>query len=107
MIVGIVGDVKDKPASPEAQNAFWWPIDQTPVFVNQMSIALRGSSDPALLVNDLREAVRQIDPSLAIAEVRFGLLSCPPASSVCRSMGCPIRSVSDPSHLTGRANLRV
>jgi putative ABC transport system permease protein len=35
-----------------------------------MSIALRGSSDPALLVNDLREAVRQIDPSLAIAEVR-------------------------------------
>jgi predicted permease len=69
-IVGVVGDVKDKPASPEAQNAFWWPIDQTPVFVNQMSIALRGSSDPALLVNDLREAVRQIDPSLAIAEVR-------------------------------------
>ena len=25
-IVGIVGDVKDKPDSPAAEMAFWWPI---------------------------------------------------------------------------------
>ncbi len=69
-IAGIVGDVKDKPASPETENAFWWPIGQTPVGVSQMSVALRFSSDPTLLANGLREAVRQLDPSLAIAEVR-------------------------------------
>jgi predicted permease len=69
-IVGIVGDVKDKPDSPETEMAMWWSIDQTPVDVGQMSVVLRGSSDPALLVNDLRQAVRQLDPALAIAEVR-------------------------------------
>lgn len=69
-IVGIVGDVKDKPESPEAQMAFWWPIWQTPVSINQMAVVVRGSSDPALLVNDLRRAVRQLDPSLAVAHVR-------------------------------------
>ena len=69
-IVGVVGDVKDKPDSPAAENAFWWPIGQTPVFVNQMSLAVRGSSDPKLLANGLRRAVRQLDPSLAVADLR-------------------------------------
>ena len=69
-IVGIVGDVKDRPNSPETQNSMWWPIEQSPVDVDQMAVALRGSSDPALLVNDLREAVRQLEPTLAIADIR-------------------------------------
>jgi predicted permease len=70
MIVGIVGDVKDKPDSPETAMAMWWPIKQTPVSVNGMSIAVRGSSDPTLLANDLRQAVRQLDPTLAVAKIR-------------------------------------
>ena len=57
-IVGIVGDVKDKPESPAAEMALWWAVAQTPVSINTMSIAVRGSSDPAVLVNGLREAVR-------------------------------------------------
>jgi predicted permease len=69
-IVGIVGDVKDKPDSPAAQMALWWPIEQTPVSVGNMSVAVRGSSDPALLANDLRRAVRQLDPTLAVANIR-------------------------------------
>jgi len=69
-VVGVVGDVKDRPTSPEAENAFWWPIDQSPVYVNQMSVAVRGSSDPAFLANDLRQAVRQLDPTLAVADIR-------------------------------------
>ena len=69
-IVGIVGDVKDKPDSRAAEMALWWPITQTPVSINTMSIAVRGSSDPALLVNGLREAVRGMDPSLAVADIR-------------------------------------
>jgi predicted permease len=70
-VVGIVGDVKDKPDSKAAEMAFWWPVLQSPVYVNAMSIVLRGSSDPAWLVNALREAVRQLDPTLAVADVRL------------------------------------
>jgi ABC-type antimicrobial peptide transport system permease subunit len=69
-IVGIVGDVKDKPDSPAADMALWWPVGQTPVSVNNMAVAVRGSSDPARLVNDLRQAVRQLDPTLAVANIR-------------------------------------
>ncbi len=69
-IVGIVGDVKDKPESPSAEMALWWPIAQTPVSVNSMAVAVRGSSDPALLANDLRQAVRQLDPTLATSDIR-------------------------------------
>lgn len=69
-IVGIVGDVKDKPNSPAAEMAFWWPLRQTPVDIGNMSIAVLGSSDPALLADELRQAVRQIDPSLAVADLR-------------------------------------
>jgi predicted permease len=70
-IVGIVGDVKDKPNSKAAEMALWWPVLQSPVGINAMSIVLRGSSDPAWLVNALREALRQLDPTLAVAEVQL------------------------------------
>jgi predicted permease len=69
-IVGIVGDVKDKPDSPAAEMAFWWPIEQTPVTVNSMAVAVRGNASAALLVNDLRQAVRRLDPTLAVANIR-------------------------------------
>ena len=69
-IVGVVGDVKDRPDSPEAQNALWWAIGQTPVFVGQMSVVIRGASDPRLLANALRREVRRLDPSLAVADIR-------------------------------------
>ena len=69
-IVGIVGDVKDRPDSPAAEMAFWWPIGQSPVMVNNMAVALRGAGDPGLLVNDLRQAVRRLDPTLAVANIR-------------------------------------
>jgi ABC-type antimicrobial peptide transport system permease subunit len=35
-----------------------------------MVVVLRGSSDAALLANDLRQAVRQLDPMLAVANIR-------------------------------------
>ncbi len=69
-IVGIVGDVKDKPNSKEAEMAFWWPLPQTMVSINEMSIVVRGSSDAAVLANDVRQAVRQLDPTLAVANIK-------------------------------------
>jgi predicted permease len=69
-VVGIVGDVKDRPESSGAEPAFWWPILQQPFGSANMSIALRANSDPALLTEGFRLAVRELDPSLAVAHVR-------------------------------------
>ena len=68
-IVGVVGDVKDRPDSKEAQPAFWWPLAQVPF--RDTSVAVRSNSDPALLANQVRLAVRQIDPGLAVADLRL------------------------------------
>jgi predicted permease len=69
-IVGVVGDVKDKPNSPGAEPAFWWPHQQAP-FSSEMSVVLRAGGDPRQLVNALRDQVKQLDPLLAIAQVRL------------------------------------
>jgi predicted permease len=67
-IAGVVGDVKDRADSSAAQPAFWWPLAQVPF--RDVSVALRSNSDPAALGNQLRFAVRQLDPQLAIADLR-------------------------------------
>jgi predicted permease len=70
-IVGVVADVKDKPNSTAAEPAFWWPMLQLPWRFPNQFVVLRSSSDPALLANQLRLAVRQLDPSLAVADLRL------------------------------------
>lgn len=68
-IVGIVGDVKDRPESPSAEPAFWWPTTQLPGRFMGTVVVARGTSD-APLIRELREAVRRLDPTLALADVR-------------------------------------
>jgi predicted permease len=70
-IVGVVGDVKDKPDSPGAEPAFWWPLLQLPFPNSDMSVVMRANSDPQLLGDALRNQVRQLDPSLALANVKL------------------------------------
>jgi len=70
-IVGVVGDIKDQPASSAAKAAFWWPLSQMPFDNTDMSIAVRSNSDPTVLATQLRLAVRQLDPGLAIADLRM------------------------------------
>jgi predicted permease len=70
-IVGVVGDVKDQPASSSAKSAFWWPLSQMPFGNADMSVAIRSNSDPSVLVSQLRLALRQLDPGLAIADLRM------------------------------------
>ena len=69
-IVGIVGDVKDRPNSSEAEPAFWWPTGQLPWSFRTMSLVIRATSAPAPLAGELRGAIRSLNPSLAVAEVR-------------------------------------
>jgi predicted permease len=68
-IAGVVGDVKDRPDSKDAHPAFWWPLAQVPF--RDTSVAVRSSADAAQLANQVRSVVRQIDPGLAVADVRL------------------------------------
>jgi putative ABC transport system permease protein len=67
-IVGIVRDVKDEPNSTTIHPAFWLPHSQQPD--PNMLVVMRSSTDPALLANQFRLAVRQLDPELAVADLR-------------------------------------
>ncbi len=69
-IVGVVGDVKDQPANTAAKAAFWWPLEQMPFDNTDMSVAIRANSDPAQLATQLRLALRQLDPGIALADLR-------------------------------------
>jgi ABC-type antimicrobial peptide transport system permease subunit len=67
--VGLVGDVKDQPNSPGAPPAFWWSALQ--VTAPNMSVVVRADSDPQLLIDAVRKSVAQIDPALAVGNVRL------------------------------------
>jgi predicted permease len=72
-IVGVVGDVKDKPDSAGAEPAFWWPFLQNPIGMGfgNMSLVVRADSDPRQLVDGLRNQVRLLDPSLAVSGIQL------------------------------------
>ncbi len=68
-IVGVVGDVKDQPNSPGAAPAFWWSGAQSPF--GNMSLVIRADSDPQLLIDVVRKSVAQLNPALAVGNVRL------------------------------------
>jgi predicted permease len=67
-IVGVVGDVKDQPNSTGAEPAFWWSEFQASE--PDMSIAVRTQSDPRQAADGIRSAVHQLDPELAVADIK-------------------------------------
>jgi predicted permease len=68
-IVGVVRDIKDQPDSTSVRPALWFtPIQQTQ---RGMFLAVRSSSDPEQLTNQIRLAVRQADPELAVSDLRL------------------------------------
>jgi predicted permease len=69
-VVGVVGDVKDRPDSLAAEPAFWWPVAQMPVGSQGMVLAVRGTGDPSALSGQLRAAVHRLDPALAVAAIQ-------------------------------------
>lgn len=68
-VVGVVGDVKDTPSSASAEPAFWLPHLQASHL--DMSLVVRISSDPALVADAMRDQVKRLDLSLAVADVRL------------------------------------
>jgi predicted permease len=70
-IVGVVGDVKDKPNSAGAEASFWWPNLQQPGPFGDMSLVVRANGDPRMLANAVLDQVKRLNPALAVAEVRL------------------------------------
>ncbi len=68
-IVGVVGDVKDQPNSPGAEPAFWWSALQSGA--PNMALVVRADSNPILLVDAVRKSVAQLNPALALGNVRL------------------------------------
>ena len=67
-VVGVIGDVKDFPDSPEAHPAFYWPHTQQAF--RELFVAIRTSGDPLGLVGAVRQEVQALDKDLAIAEIK-------------------------------------
>jgi predicted permease len=68
-IVGEVGDVKDKPNRASAEPAFWWPPRQR--LDPEIHLVVRSNIDPQSLISAVREQVKSLDPSLAVADIRL------------------------------------
>ena len=68
-VVGIVGDVKDRPNSPAAEPGFWWPHAQA-AFHN-MAVVVRFDGDPGAMTRALRDEVHRMNPGLAVAHVQL------------------------------------
>ena len=69
-VVGVVGDVKDKPSSPATEPAFWWSSLQQPFAFLGESLVIRSASDPQTLADAVRNEVHRLDPALAVADVQ-------------------------------------
>jgi predicted permease len=72
-VVGVVADVKDKPNSAGAEPAFWFAFQQNPNGFGpaELSLVIRSASDPRSLVDAMRDQVKRLDPSLAVADIRL------------------------------------
>jgi putative ABC transport system permease protein len=67
-IVGIVADVKQSSLAATTLPQFWAPYDQWPM--SNMNVVLHTTRDPQAVVADARAAIKQLDPDLAVAQIK-------------------------------------
>ena len=67
-IVGIVGDVKAFGPSDAPPQTVYLPFDQAPI--TDVSLLVRSSAVPSLIINGARAAIREVDPDLPIFDVK-------------------------------------
>ena len=70
-IVGITGDVKDRPEAASAEPAFWLASRQQPFGLGRRHLVIRAATDPATLTGTLRATVRNLNPNLAVSNVNL------------------------------------
>jgi predicted permease len=67
-IVGVVGDVADRPADAHTPPAFWFPFAQMPEA--NLSLTVQTAGEPLTLLPAVRRGLAELDPELPVAEVR-------------------------------------
>ncbi len=67
-IVGVVGDVKDRPESAAAVPAFYFSLAQVPF--RQVTLAVRTGGDPSGMVAAIRHEVQTLDPNVPLADIK-------------------------------------
>ena len=67
-IAGVVGDIKDTPASPRTEPSFYWPLALQPN--SDLTLTIRTARDPLALAEAVRREVAAIDPQLPLTEIR-------------------------------------
>jgi putative ABC transport system permease protein len=67
-IVGVIGHTKHEGLDADARIQLYLPVAQEPRPL--MAVAVRTAGDPERYVNQMREAVRSVDPDLPISAVR-------------------------------------
>jgi len=67
-IVGVVGHVKQKGADQESRLQIYNPFDQAALGMAAFTLQTQG--DPAALVPQLRQTIRELDPNLALYQVQ-------------------------------------
>ena len=67
-IVGVVEDVRDRPADVAAEPAFWMSLAQEPF--GRVRVAIRTSGEPLAVAPAIRAAMASIDRELPIAELQ-------------------------------------
>src|SRR5262249_10654170 len=68
-VVGIVGDVKDRPNSASAEPSFWWVESQAPF--GGLSMVVRAENGVTGLPDQVRNAVASLNPELAVSDVQL------------------------------------
>ncbi|MGH2779879.1 MAG: ABC transporter permease, partial [Thermoleophilaceae bacterium] len=71
-IVGVVGDVREFRLGEEPVPAMYFPYAQAPEWMQLTSrfLVIRSASDPLALAPAIREAVRAVEPTMVIHDVR-------------------------------------
>ncbi len=66
-IVGVVGDVRKQALGSEAEPTFYFPATQYPREPDQkLTLVVQTVGEPATVLRSLREAIRQVDPTIWI-----------------------------------------
>jgi predicted permease len=67
-IVGIIGDVKSRGANEAAPATVYLPFDQAPI--TEVSLLVRSTASAALIVNEARAAIKEVDADLPVFDVK-------------------------------------
>ncbi|HYL39646.1 MAG TPA: ABC transporter permease [Bryobacteraceae bacterium] len=69
-IVGVVHHVRYRTLESPSRVEFYWPYDQTPFPLGQMSLAIHTSSDPRSLASAVAREVLALDPDQPVYRIR-------------------------------------